>query len=140
MAARGVGLLTHLPLRAQRSQVLRPIHRLLSCPGTVAADARKEEQSSGSAETGNGAVSSAYCGAPTLCRRGKGEEMGIAGERVAGGGGRGTFGSRVRLCPGLLISLGEPKAARRCSRCWGCVGRYFLGGLLCPVLKLFEPL
>ncbi|KAF6372139.1 mitochondrial poly(A) polymerase [Rhinolophus ferrumequinum] len=53
MAARGVGLLTHLPLRAQRSQVLRPIHRLLSCPGTVAADARKEEQSSGSAETGS---------------------------------------------------------------------------------------
>lgn len=112
MAARGVGLLTHLPLRAQRSQGLRPIHRLLSCPGTVAADVRKEEQSSGSAETGNGAGSSAYCGgAPTPCRRGKGEEMGIAGERAARGRGRGTFGSRVRLCPALLISLGELRAA-----------------------------
>ncbi|XP_019587090.2 poly(A) RNA polymerase, mitochondrial [Rhinolophus sinicus] len=53
MAARGVGLLTHLPLRAQRSQGLRPSLRLLSCPGTVAADVRKEEQSSGSAETGS---------------------------------------------------------------------------------------
>ncbi|XP_036098381.1 poly(A) RNA polymerase, mitochondrial isoform X2 [Molossus molossus] len=53
MAARGVGLFTRLPTCAQRSQVLRPIHRLLSCPGTVAAEARREEQSSGSTETGS---------------------------------------------------------------------------------------
>lgn len=52
MAARGVGLLTGLSLRAQRSQVQCPLRRLLSCPGTVAADLRSEEQSSGSAETG----------------------------------------------------------------------------------------
>ncbi|XP_004425313.1 PREDICTED: poly(A) RNA polymerase, mitochondrial [Ceratotherium simum simum] len=53
MAARGLGLLTLLPLCARRSQVLRPIHRLLSRAGTVAADVRREEQSSGSVETGS---------------------------------------------------------------------------------------
>ncbi|XP_016016540.2 poly(A) RNA polymerase, mitochondrial [Rousettus aegyptiacus] len=53
MAARGVGLLSCLPLCAQRSRVLHPIHRFLSCPGTVAADVRREEQSFGSAETGS---------------------------------------------------------------------------------------
>ncbi|XP_059765318.1 poly(A) RNA polymerase, mitochondrial [Balaenoptera ricei] len=53
MAARGLGLLTSLPLRAQRSQVQRPLRRLLSCPGTVVAALGKEEQSSGSAETGS---------------------------------------------------------------------------------------
>uniref|UniRef100_A0A4W2D413 Uncharacterized protein n=1 Tax=Bos indicus x Bos taurus TaxID=30522 RepID=A0A4W2D413_BOBOX len=53
MAACSVGLLTRLSLRVQRSQVQRPLRRLLSCPGTVAADLRREEQSSGSAETGS---------------------------------------------------------------------------------------
>ncbi|XP_058914321.1 poly(A) RNA polymerase, mitochondrial [Kogia breviceps] len=53
MAACGLGLLTSLPLRAQRSQVQRPLRRLLSCPGTVAAALGREEQSSGSAETGS---------------------------------------------------------------------------------------
>ncbi|XP_059951490.1 poly(A) RNA polymerase, mitochondrial [Mesoplodon densirostris] len=53
MAARGLGLLTRLPLRAQRSQIQRPLRRLLSCPGTVAAALGREEQSSGSAETGS---------------------------------------------------------------------------------------
>ncbi|XP_046535837.1 poly(A) RNA polymerase, mitochondrial [Equus quagga] len=53
MAALGVGLLTLLPVCARRSPVLRPIHRLLSRPGTVAADVRREEQSSGSVETGS---------------------------------------------------------------------------------------
>lgn len=58
MAARGVGLFTRLPLFAQRSQVLRPVQRFSTCPGTVAADVRREEQSSGNLETGDGAVSS----------------------------------------------------------------------------------
>ncbi|XP_061037515.1 poly(A) RNA polymerase, mitochondrial [Eubalaena glacialis] len=53
MAARGLGLLSSLPLRAQRSEVQRPLRRLLSCPGTVVAALGKEEQSSGSAETGS---------------------------------------------------------------------------------------
>ncbi|XP_008584358.1 PREDICTED: poly(A) RNA polymerase, mitochondrial isoform X2 [Galeopterus variegatus] len=54
MAVRGVGLLTRLPLCVQRrSRVQLPILRLLSCPGTVAADPRREEQPSGSAETGS---------------------------------------------------------------------------------------
>ncbi|EPQ14116.1 Poly(A) RNA polymerase, mitochondrial [Myotis brandtii] len=53
MAARGVGLLSRLSMCTQRSQVLRPIHRRLSCPGTVAADARGEQPSSGSSETGS---------------------------------------------------------------------------------------
>ncbi|XP_046921532.1 poly(A) RNA polymerase, mitochondrial [Lynx rufus] len=53
MAARAVGLLASLPLCAQRNQVLRPIHRLLSCPRTVAAEIKREEQSSGSVETGS---------------------------------------------------------------------------------------
>ncbi|KAK1338679.1 hypothetical protein QTO34_019336 [Cnephaeus nilssonii] len=53
MAARGVGLWSRLPLCTQRSRVLRPIHRLLSRPGTVAADARREQQSAGSTETGS---------------------------------------------------------------------------------------
>ncbi|KAB1253857.1 Poly RNA polymerase; mitochondrial [Camelus dromedarius] len=53
MAARGVGLLTRLPLCVQRSPVQRPVHRLLSYPGTVAADLRREEQPAGSAETGS---------------------------------------------------------------------------------------
>ncbi|XP_055399983.1 poly(A) RNA polymerase, mitochondrial isoform X2 [Bubalus kerabau] len=53
MAACSVGLLTRLSLRVQRSQVQRPLRRLLSCPGTVAADLSREEQSSGSAETGS---------------------------------------------------------------------------------------
>ncbi|XP_006924237.2 poly(A) RNA polymerase, mitochondrial [Pteropus alecto] len=53
MATRGVGLLTRLPLCAQKRRVLHPIHRLLSCPGTVATDVRREEQSFGSAETGS---------------------------------------------------------------------------------------
>ncbi|XP_019789141.2 poly(A) RNA polymerase, mitochondrial [Tursiops truncatus] len=53
MAARGLGLLTSLPLRARRGQVQRPLCRLLSCPGTVAAALGREEQSSGSSETGS---------------------------------------------------------------------------------------
>ncbi|XP_027626152.1 poly(A) RNA polymerase, mitochondrial isoform X3 [Tupaia chinensis] len=53
MAARGVRLLTRFSLCAQRSQVQRPFVRLLSCAGTVAADLRKEEQPSGSVETGS---------------------------------------------------------------------------------------
>lgn len=53
MVARGVGLLTRLSLGAQRNQVQRALRRLLSCPGTVAADLRREEQFSGSAETGS---------------------------------------------------------------------------------------
>ncbi|XP_045869709.1 poly(A) RNA polymerase, mitochondrial [Meles meles] len=53
MAARGVGMLARLPLCAQRGQVLRPTHRLLSCPGTVAADVKREEQSSRNVETGS---------------------------------------------------------------------------------------
>ncbi|XP_055485286.1 poly(A) RNA polymerase, mitochondrial isoform X2 [Psammomys obesus] len=45
MAARGVGRLTCLPLCSQRSsRVLRSISRHLSCPGTVAAKVRNEEQ------------------------------------------------------------------------------------------------
>lgn len=98
MAARGVSLLTRLPICAQRSQVLRPIHRLLSSAGTAAADVRREEQSLGSAETGDGVVSSVCSKAGADRGRGKGEETGIAGERVA----RGTFGNRVRLCLALL--------------------------------------
>ncbi|XP_029810572.1 poly(A) RNA polymerase, mitochondrial isoform X2 [Suricata suricatta] len=53
MAARAVGLLASLPLCTQRNQVLRPIQRLFSCPGTVAAEVKREEQSSGSVETGS---------------------------------------------------------------------------------------
>ncbi|XP_025856656.1 poly(A) RNA polymerase, mitochondrial [Vulpes vulpes] len=53
MAARRVGMSARLLLCAQRSQVLRPTHRLLSCPGTVAADVKREEQSSRSVETGS---------------------------------------------------------------------------------------
>ncbi|XP_037021392.2 poly(A) RNA polymerase, mitochondrial [Artibeus jamaicensis] len=53
MAAGGVSLFARLPICGQRSQVLRPIHRLLSGPGTVAADPRREEQSLGIAETGS---------------------------------------------------------------------------------------
>ncbi|XP_049737681.1 poly(A) RNA polymerase, mitochondrial isoform X1 [Elephas maximus indicus] len=54
MAACGVGLLVRVPLCAQgRGQVYRPICRLLSCPGTVAADLKREEQSSGNVEAGS---------------------------------------------------------------------------------------
>ncbi|XP_003903561.1 poly(A) RNA polymerase, mitochondrial isoform X1 [Papio anubis] len=53
MAVPGVGLLTRLHLCAQRrTRVQRPILRLLSCPGTVAEDLRRNEQPSGSVETG----------------------------------------------------------------------------------------
>ncbi|XP_032126182.1 poly(A) RNA polymerase, mitochondrial isoform X2 [Sapajus apella] len=53
MAVPGVGLLTRLHLYAQRrSRVQRPVLRLLSCPGTVAEDLRRDEQPSGSVETG----------------------------------------------------------------------------------------
>lgn len=53
MAARGVGLLTRLPLHSQRrSRVQRSIPRHFSCPGTVAANFGSEEQPLGSAETG----------------------------------------------------------------------------------------
>ncbi|EHH18960.1 hypothetical protein EGK_19559 [Macaca mulatta] len=53
MAVPGVGLLTRLHLCAQRrTRVQRPILRLLSCPGTVAEDLRRDEQPSGSVETG----------------------------------------------------------------------------------------
>ncbi|XP_050008506.1 poly(A) RNA polymerase, mitochondrial isoform X2 [Alexandromys fortis] len=45
MAARGVGLLTRLPLHSQRrSRVQRSIPRHFSCPGTVAANFGSEEQ------------------------------------------------------------------------------------------------
>lgn len=48
-----MGLLTRLHLCAQRrTRVQRPILRLLSCPGTVAEDLRRDEQPSGSVETG----------------------------------------------------------------------------------------
>ncbi|XP_038189481.1 poly(A) RNA polymerase, mitochondrial isoform X1 [Arvicola amphibius] len=54
MAARGVGLLTRLPLHSQRrSRVQRSIPRHFSCPGTVAANFGSEEQPSGGAETGD---------------------------------------------------------------------------------------
>uniref|UniRef100_A0A2K6LY25 Mitochondrial poly(A) polymerase n=1 Tax=Rhinopithecus bieti TaxID=61621 RepID=A0A2K6LY25_RHIBE len=53
MAVPGVGLLTRLHLCAQRrTRVQRHIVRLLSCPGTVAEDLRRDEQPSGSVETG----------------------------------------------------------------------------------------
>ncbi|XP_060236638.1 poly(A) RNA polymerase, mitochondrial isoform X3 [Meriones unguiculatus] len=53
MAARGVGRLTCLPLCSQRSsRVLRSISRHLSCPGTVAAKVRNEEQPPRGAKTG----------------------------------------------------------------------------------------
>ncbi|XP_078185878.1 poly(A) RNA polymerase, mitochondrial isoform X4 [Callithrix jacchus] len=53
MAVPGVGLLTRLHLYAQRrTRVQRPVLRLLSCPGTVAEDLRRDEQPSGSKETG----------------------------------------------------------------------------------------
>uniref|UniRef100_G1S5C9 Mitochondrial poly(A) polymerase n=1 Tax=Nomascus leucogenys TaxID=61853 RepID=G1S5C9_NOMLE len=53
MAVPGVGLLTRLLLCAQRrTRVQRPNLRLLSCPGTVAKDLRRDEQPSGSVETG----------------------------------------------------------------------------------------
>lgn len=104
MAARGVGLLSCLPLCAQRSRVLHPIHRFLSCPGTVAADVRREEQSFGSAETGDGAVSWVRRIAPIHRRRGKGEEAEIGGTRLASGNGRGSVGYGLSLCPVLLRS------------------------------------
>uniref|UniRef100_A0A8C6AAG3 Mitochondrial poly(A) polymerase n=1 Tax=Marmota marmota marmota TaxID=9994 RepID=A0A8C6AAG3_MARMA len=54
MAVRGVGRLTCLSLCAQRNaRFQRPVFRPLSCPGTVAADFRREEQPSGSAATGS---------------------------------------------------------------------------------------
>ncbi|XP_077008906.1 poly(A) RNA polymerase, mitochondrial isoform X2 [Tamandua tetradactyla] len=54
MAACGVGLLTWLHLGAHaRGRVPPPIRRLLSCPGPVAADLKREEQPSGSAVTGS---------------------------------------------------------------------------------------
>uniref|UniRef100_A0A8D2D4J4 Mitochondrial poly(A) polymerase n=1 Tax=Sciurus vulgaris TaxID=55149 RepID=A0A8D2D4J4_SCIVU len=54
MAVRGVGRLTCVSLCAQRnSRFQRPALRPLSCPGTVAADLRREEQPSGSTETGS---------------------------------------------------------------------------------------
>uniref|UniRef100_A0A8I6A369 Mitochondrial poly(A) polymerase n=1 Tax=Rattus norvegicus TaxID=10116 RepID=A0A8I6A369_RAT len=53
MAARGVGLLTRLPLCSQRrSRVPHSISRHLSCPGTRVASVGSEEQPSGGAETG----------------------------------------------------------------------------------------
>ncbi|XP_021097660.1 poly(A) RNA polymerase, mitochondrial isoform X3 [Heterocephalus glaber] len=53
MATRGVWLLTRLPLCSQtRSPVQCPALRRLSCAGTVAAGLRREEQPSGSVETG----------------------------------------------------------------------------------------
>jgi hypothetical protein len=56
MAARGVGLLTRLPVCSQRrNRIPRSISRLLSCPGTIAASIGSEEQSSVVAETGDGA-------------------------------------------------------------------------------------
>lgn len=70
MAARGVGMLARLPLCAQRGQVLRPTHRLLSCPGPVAADLKREEQSSRNVETGEGALSPVCIGAPQRARDG----------------------------------------------------------------------
>uniref|UniRef100_A0A2K5DW82 Uncharacterized protein n=1 Tax=Aotus nancymaae TaxID=37293 RepID=A0A2K5DW82_AOTNA len=48
MAVPGVGLLTRLHLYAQR----RTRVQLLSCPGTVAEDLRRDKQPSGSVETG----------------------------------------------------------------------------------------
>ncbi|KAM6215809.1 poly(A) RNA polymerase, mitochondrial [Rhynchocyon petersi] len=54
MAVRGVGLWTRVPLCSQRrSQVPRPVLRFFSCPGTVAADLKREEQPSGNVETGS---------------------------------------------------------------------------------------
>ncbi|XP_055003337.1 poly(A) RNA polymerase, mitochondrial [Sorex araneus] len=53
MAVLGVGLLGRLPLRAQRGHIPRPVHRLLSYPGTVATHARREEEPSASVETGS---------------------------------------------------------------------------------------
>ncbi|XP_003938441.3 poly(A) RNA polymerase, mitochondrial isoform X1 [Saimiri boliviensis] len=53
MAVPGVGLLTRLHLCTQRrTRVQRPVLRLLSCPGTVAEDLRRDEQPPGSVETG----------------------------------------------------------------------------------------
>lgn len=106
MAARGLGLLTSLPLRARRSQVQRPLCRLLSCPGTVAAALGREEQSSGSSETGM---------APGL-----GSRAG-AGPVEAAGGPHGS----------VPASLGEPRAAAVLPAAWRRrgVGRSFLRGL-----------
>ncbi|XP_049633423.1 poly(A) RNA polymerase, mitochondrial [Suncus etruscus] len=52
MAALGLGLLARLPRGAPRGHIQRPVHRLLSYPGTVATDARREEEPSASVETG----------------------------------------------------------------------------------------
>lgn len=77
MAGRGVGLLTGLPLRAQtRTRIRCPAFIRLSCAGTVAADLRREEQPSGSVETGDGAVSRVCSVAESCSEQGKGEESG----------------------------------------------------------------
>ncbi|XP_035162958.2 poly(A) RNA polymerase, mitochondrial isoform X2 [Callithrix jacchus] len=98
MAVPGVGLLTRLHLYAQRrTRVQRPVLRLLSCPGTVAEDLRRDEQPSGSKETGDGAVVSVCSVAQSHSGRGKGEESGIPGERVVCGNGLGPFGFEDKI-------------------------------------------
>ncbi|XP_005387247.1 PREDICTED: poly(A) RNA polymerase, mitochondrial isoform X1 [Chinchilla lanigera] len=63
MAVRGVGLLTRSPLCAQtRTRIRCPTFPRLRCAGTVAAELRRDEQPSGSVETGDGAASRG-CGA-----------------------------------------------------------------------------
>ncbi|XP_005387248.1 PREDICTED: poly(A) RNA polymerase, mitochondrial isoform X2 [Chinchilla lanigera] len=54
MAVRGVGLLTRSPLCAQtRTRIRCPTFPRLRCAGTVAAELRRDEQPSGSVETGS---------------------------------------------------------------------------------------
>lgn len=121
MAARGVGLLTRLSLGAQRNQVQRALRRLLSCPGTVAADLRREEQFSGSAETGKGAGS--------VVAVGEGRES-----------GRGPFGVGGGRVPSSA-DLPRGTEGRRRGSDWrrgGCVTVLFRR-LLCTVMTLLEP-
>ncbi|XP_011940085.1 PREDICTED: poly(A) RNA polymerase, mitochondrial [Cercocebus atys] len=114
MAVPGVGLLTRLHLCAQRrTRVQRPILRLLSCPGTVAEDLRRDEQPSGSVETGDGAVASVCSVAPSHSGRGRGKSLGSRGntwsvETAVDPLAR-EWGCVLSSSP--LISLGEPRVA-----------------------------
>lgn len=72
MAALGLGLLARLPRGAPRGHMQRPVHRLLSYPGTVATDARREEEPSANVQTGDGAVRSALQGRPGCRDPGRG--------------------------------------------------------------------
>ena len=127
-----MGLLTSLPLRAQRSQVQRPLRRLLSCPGTVVAPLGKEEQSSGSAETGvePGPGSRAGAGPVEAAGGPHGRVPASLGERRAAAVARGGGGGAVWDVPsfGDCVSSDEvvqSSAVRARSRVCSCltVGR-----------------